>query len=152
MKHKQLLKNKVDNLNKKYQAVSLAIIHCAVKRQNTFMFALGTLLLVGGLVETNHAFACIAGICIGGGDFAAGVFAAGGGVSVGGNPTQACSRILGYIEGGFGALVATGAGLGAIIAAALGGFKAAWTLIVVSVGCFILRSYLTLFHGGCRAL
>ena len=111
------------------------------------MFGFGTLLLIGGLAELSQA-QIIIGI---GGDYSAGVAAGGGGVGFGGNPTQACSRILGYIEGGFGALVATGAGLGAIIAAALGGFKAAWTLLVVSVGCFILRSYLTLFHAGCRA-
>lgn len=82
--------------------------------------------------------------------FLAGVRSAGGSDAVGGSPKQACSRLLGFIEGGFGALVATAAGIGVIIAAASGGFRAAWCLLVVSVGCFILRSYLTLFLPPCR--
>ncbi len=83
-------------------------------------------------------------------DYLYGVQSAGGRLGIGGSSTQACSRLLGFIEGGFGALVATAAGIGVIIAAAAGGFRTAWCLLVVSVGCFILRSYLTLFHAGCR--
>lgn len=83
-------------------------------------------------------------------DYLSGVQSAGGRLGIGGSSTQACSRLLGFIEGGFGALVATAAGIGVIIAAAAGGFRTAWCLLVVSVGCFILRSYLTLFHAGCR--
>lgn len=132
---------------KRYNKATFAGYEAVVKNPNALMFAFGTLLLVGGLVELSNAQIVI-GI---GGDYGAGVAAGGGGVGIGGNPTQACSRVLGYIEGGFGALVATGAGLGAIVAASLGGFKAAWALLVVSIGCFILRSYLTLFHAGCRA-
>ncbi len=84
-----------------------------------------------------------------GGGSPVGPGAAGGGAAISGNSVQACSRTIGYLEGGFGTLVASSAGLGAIIAAALGGFKAAWALFVVSVGCFILRTYLTLFLTGC---
>ena len=73
--------------------------------------------------------------------------AAGGGPH--GDPSAACDRILGYIEGGFGSLVAAAAGLAAIIAAAVGGFKAAWALLVVGVGSFIVRSYITLFLSPC---
>ena len=62
---------------------------------------------------------------------------------------QACSLRLAYMESGFGALVAAAAGVGAIIAAAVGGFRAAWSLLVVSVGAFILRAYITLFNQGC---
>lgn len=66
---------------------------------------------------------------------------------------EACSRLLGLIEGPFGALVTTAAGIGAVISSALGGFKIAWVLIVTAVGAFILRSYTTLFFGGsCGAL
>lgn len=60
----------------------------------------------------------------------------------------ACTRLLLLIEGPFGALVTTAAGIGAVISSALGGFKIAWVLIVTAVGAFILRSYTTLFFGG----
>lgn len=66
-----------------------------------------------------------------------------------GNALAACSRLLGYLEGGFGTLIGAASGFGAIIAASVGGFKAAWNLFVVSVGCFILRSFLPLFLTGC---
>ena len=62
---------------------------------------------------------------------------------------QACNRILSLVEGTFGALVTAAAGIGAIVASAVGGFKMAWTLIVVAVGAFILRAYITLFNGDC---
>ena len=62
---------------------------------------------------------------------------------------DACNRLLGLMEGSFGALVTVAAGVGAIIASAVGGFKMAWTLVVVAVGAFILRAYVTLFFAGC---
>ncbi len=61
----------------------------------------------------------------------------------------ACDRLLALIEGSFGALLTTAAGIGAIVSAAIGGFRTMWTLVVVSVGAFILRSYLTLFFAPC---
>jgi hypothetical protein len=67
----------------------------------------------------------------------------------GGTFSQACGRILGLAEGAFGALVCAVAGVAAVVAAAMGGFKMAWTLIVVSVGSFILRSYVSIFNGTC---
>lgn len=62
---------------------------------------------------------------------------------------QACNLLLGLMEGSFGALVTVAAGVGAIIASSVGGFKMAWTLVVVAVGAFILRAYVTLFFAGC---
>lgn len=62
---------------------------------------------------------------------------------------QACNGILSLVEGTFGALITAGAGIGAIIASAVGGFKQAWSLLVVGVGAFILRAYITLFNGDC---
>ena len=61
----------------------------------------------------------------------------------------ACNFLLGFIEGPFGALITVGAGIGAIIASAVGGFKMAWTLVVVAVGAFILRAWVTLFFAPC---
>lgn len=62
---------------------------------------------------------------------------------------QACNKMLMLIEGAFGALVAAAAGVAAIVAAALGGFKMAWALVVVAVGSFILRAFITIFNGVC---
>lgn len=61
----------------------------------------------------------------------------------------ACDRLLMLIEGPFGALLTTAAGIGAIVSSAMGNFRAAWTLLVVSIGAFILRSYITLFFASC---
>ena len=61
-----------------------------------------------------------------------------------------CDSVFQYLEGGFGALLAAVAGMGAIIASAAGGFRVAWALIVVSIGAFIIREYNGLFFpGGC---
>ena len=62
---------------------------------------------------------------------------------------QACDGILQLVEGTFGALVTAVAGIGAIVASAVGGFRMAWSLIVVAVGAFVLRAYITLFNGTC---
>ena len=51
------------------------------------------------------------------------------------------------IEGAFGALVMVVAGLGAIIAAAMGAYRAAVGMLVVAVGAFILRALVSLFFG-----
>ena len=67
-----------------------------------------------------------------------------------GTYSAACNGVLSLAEGTFGAMVTAIAGLAAIIASALGGFKAAWSLLVVSVGSFILRAYITLFNGECQ--
>jgi len=59
--------------------------------------------------------------------------------------TEAINAILTYIEGAFGALVMVSAGLGAIISAAFGQYRAALGLLVVAVGAFILRSLVGTF-------
>ena len=62
-------------------------------------------------------------------------------------PRYATGNLFMLIEGAFGALIMTAAGLGAIIAAVLGAYKTALTLLVVAVGSFILRSLVSLFFG-----
>lgn len=52
-----------------------------------------------------------------------------------------------FIEGSFGALLVVCTGIGAIIAATMGSYKTAVTLLVVSIGAFILRAYVSLFFG-----
>jgi hypothetical protein len=66
-----------------------------------------------------------------------------------GSYSQACNGVLSLVEGTFGAMVTAVAGIGAILAAAVGGFKMAWSLLVVAIGSFILRSFITLFNGDC---
>jgi len=59
--------------------------------------------------------------------------------------SEAVNRLFGYIEGSFGALIMVAAGLGAIMAAALGSYSSALGLLVVAVGAFILRSLVGTF-------
>ena len=53
--------------------------------------------------------------------------------------------ILSYLEGSFGALVMVVSGIGAILSAAFGQYKAALGCLVVAVGAFILRSFMNTF-------
>lgn len=112
------------------KAYRLLCIRSAAAGQRTFerhaglsLFLLGVGLLYGGASELAHA---------GSGTYG-----------------QACDGLLQLVEGTFGALITAAAGVGAIVASAVGGFKMAWALVVVSVGAFILRSFITLFNGTC---
>lgn len=53
--------------------------------------------------------------------------------------------ILIYLEGSFGALVMVGAGVFAILSAAFGQYRAALGLLVVAIGSFTLRSFISTF-------
>ncbi|MBL7662543.1 hypothetical protein JNK13_07315 [bacterium] len=54
-------------------------------------------------------------------------------------------RLFFLLEGNLGALIMITAGLGAIVSAALGAYRAALGLLVVAVGAFILRSLVRMF-------
>lgn len=58
---------------------------------------------------------------------------------------DAISVVMQYIEGSFGALIMTAAGIGAIMSAAFGNYKVAMSLLAVAVGSFILRNFITAF-------
>ncbi len=58
---------------------------------------------------------------------------------------NAVNAIMLYLEGSFGALIMAASGVGAIMSAAFGQFKAALSLMVVAVGSFILRSLISTF-------
>ncbi|MCB0323776.1 MAG: hypothetical protein KDD69_09395, partial [Bdellovibrionales bacterium] len=61
-----------------------------------------------------------------------------------------CGKITTALDSGnLGSLLAALAGIGAIVASAMGGFKAAWALLVVSVGSFILRTYIEMWFAEC---
>ncbi len=60
---------------------------------------------------------------------------------------NAVGNLFRLIEGAFGALIMVVSGLGAIVAAAMGAYRAAIGMLVVAVGAFILRSLVSLFFG-----
>ena len=62
---------------------------------------------------------------------------------------EVCNNVLTLVEGQFGALMTAIAGVGAVVASAMGGFKMAWACLVVSVGSFILKNYVNLFFEEC---
>lgn len=57
----------------------------------------------------------------------------------------AFDRVLTFLEGAFGALVMVAAGLGAILSSAFGQYRAALGCLVIAVGTFILRSFISTF-------
>lgn len=59
----------------------------------------------------------------------------------------AVAQLFRLIEGSFGALIMVVSGLGAIMAAAFGAYRASLGMLVVAVGSFILRSLVSLFFG-----
>ena len=64
---------------------------------------------------------------------------------------EICANILDMLaRKGFGALLTTIAGIGAIVASVMGGFRMAWACVVVSVGSFILEGYIPLFFKSCK--
>jgi|GEM_PF-4387482 len=59
----------------------------------------------------------------------------------------ATCNLYGFIEGPFGALLMTAAGVVAIIMVSVGGFRSAYSLFVVGAGAFVLRSLISLYYG-----
>ncbi|MCO6429694.1 MAG: hypothetical protein J5J00_02455 [Deltaproteobacteria bacterium] len=91
------------------------------------LFALGFGLLVGGLMQESLA-------------------AAGGRVTYNDQRiVESANAVLTYLEGSFGALVMVASGIGAILSAAFGQYRAALGLMVVAIGSFILRSLMSTF-------
>ena len=60
----------------------------------------------------------------------------------------AVGNLFMLIEGSFGALIMVVSGIGAIISAAMGAYRAAVGMLVVALGSFILRALVTIFFGG----
>ena len=58
---------------------------------------------------------------------------------------ESVNGVLLYLEGSFGALVMVASGIGAILSAAFGQYRAALGLMVVAIGAFILRSLMSTF-------
>jgi hypothetical protein len=60
-----------------------------------------------------------------------------------------CSKMLLLLASDFGSILSAAAGIGAIIASAAGGFKVAWSLVVVAIGSFTLAEYQELWFKEC---
>jgi hypothetical protein len=58
---------------------------------------------------------------------------------------QAVATLFTFLEGSFGALIMAASGIGAVLSAAFGQYKAALSCMVVAVGAFILRSMMNTF-------
>lgn len=58
---------------------------------------------------------------------------------------KAADKLLKAIQGPFGALIMIVAGIFAIVCAAMGSYKVALSLLVISLGAFILRSIIATF-------
>lgn len=135
---------KVTALIGKYKKFSSATAAYAFAHSNTVMAIGGTIVLLGGLNELSFA---------GGGGFADGTGGTRGNAgNEGGGFNEAflvgaVANIFRLMEGAFGAMIMVVAGLGAIIGAAMGAYRAAAGMIVVAVGAFVLRSLVSLFFG-----
>ena len=99
------------------------------------LLVFGVALLLGGIVDISHA----------GGTGPSGSFSEAGFEDD--LIRNSVGNMFKLVEGAFGALIMVVAGLGAIIAAAMGAYRAAVGMIVVAVGAFILRALVSLFFG-----
>ncbi len=60
-----------------------------------------------------------------------------------------CSTILTELSGDLGSLFASIAGVGAVVASAMGGMKMAWSLVIVSIGAYVLQTYQEIWFDKC---
>lgn len=124
------------NLKHKYHSACTRLALCLAEHSSAIFFLLGVLILTGGLIELSHA---------------------GRGPGPSGSYSEAdfddslirssVGNLFKLIEGAFGALIMVIAGLFAIVAAAMGAYRAAISMLVVAVGAFILRALVSLFFG-----
>ena len=129
------MKKLIGTLSKTYHAYCQkvgAAIHAPSEKQGQIaLFLLGTALLASGLATSALAAE----------DVGSGLVATYNDMRI----ANSVNMILTYLEGTFGALVMVAAGIGAILSAAFGQYKAALGCLVVAVGSFILRSFLGTF-------
>lgn len=129
------MKKTINYLTKSYKAGCTKVSVLAYSHSTTLLLMFGSCLLLGGLVDISNA--------------------------QGDGPTNsfteaayddelvrnAVGNLFKLVEGAFGALIMVVAGLGAIVAAAMGAYRAAVGMLVVAVGAFILRALVSLFFG-----
>jgi len=129
------MKKIINTVSWTYSDVCTRLSLSAQTHANALLLVLGTALLVGGMVDVS--------------------------IAQGSGPTGSFSEagfeddlirnsvgnLFKLMEGAFGALIMVVAGLGAIIAASMGAYRAAVGMLVVAVGAFILRALVSLFFG-----
>ncbi len=117
------------------QKIGSALVAPSEKQAQVLLFGAGVVLLSAGVYDA--AFAQLGGT----GNGAAGLVTTYNDTRF----SDALNAILTYIEGTFGAMVMVASGIGAIMSAAFGQYRAALGLLVVAVGAFILRSLVGTF-------
>lgn len=60
-----------------------------------------------------------------------------------------CRDILEELSGDLGSMFASIAGVGAVVASAMGGMKMAWSLVIVSLGAYLLQTYQEIWFDRC---
>lgn len=128
------MKNILSRCAAAYNAAGARIALSAERHASTLLLLLGFSLLVGGMTELSVAQEGPSG------SFTEAAFEDE-------LIRASVGNLFKLIEGAFGALVMVVAGLGAIIAAAMGAYRAAVGMLVVAVGAFILRALVSLFFG-----
>lgn len=131
------MKRIIKKVRSGYRSACTRVAVCGIQHSNKILLALGVVLLTGGVVDLS--------------------LAQGQGQGPTGSWTEAnfddelirsgVGNLFRLIEGAFGALIMVVAGLGAIIAAAMGAYRAALGMLVVALGAFILRALVSLFFG-----
>lgn len=119
-----------------YRSVCTKTVLFFERNITTFMLILGAVLLIGGLHELSQAQQNNQALAT----FSKAQYNDKG-------ITAAVGNLFALIEGAFGALIMVISGLGAIVAAAMGAYRAAVGMLVVAVGAFVLRSLVSLFFG-----
>ena len=121
----------------KYSAACRKLTLFARRHATALLLVLGVVLLVGGLSNVSTALQPQPN--------AAGTFSEAAYEDA--LVRYSVGNLFKLIEGAFGALIMVVAGLGAIVAAAMGAYRAAVGMLVVAVGAFILRALVSLFFG-----
>lgn len=123
------------SIKRRYERAGMWLGVAAMRNEASLPWLMGVLILYSGLLQLSYAQG-------GGpqGSFTENAY---------GDDLVRCAvaNLYKLVEGAFGALVMVVAGLGAIIAAAMGAYRASLGMLVVAVGSFILRSLVSLFFG-----
>lgn len=129
------MKTFINIISGQYKSACTKLAVVAHRNSTALLLLFGSFLLIGGLVDISKAQ--------GGGPTGSFTEAAYDDQLV----RNSVGNLFKLIEGAFGALIMVVSGLGAIVAAAMGAYRAAVGMLVVAVGAFILRALVSLFFG-----
>lgn len=137
------MKTLINKVTAKYRSACISSYTFINNHGNLCLLMLGGVLIIGGAAELSNA-APLQGTQVGDGSALQSFSKAS---YDDGLVKASVGNLFCLIEGAFGALIMVVAGLGAIVAAAMGAYRAAVGMLVVAVGAFILRSLVSLFFG-----